>query len=100
MTSQVLTLHDLIEICKEHNIPDDVRLLSDSGWECCETEVCGVWYSEIDNAIVLTNDSRKDVQDIIDEEAAMGQIITVDEYEVDCASWHTLTIDQTLKRLR
>lgn len=54
-----MTLAELNKICKDNNIPEDVRLLSDSGWECCETEMDGVWYSEIDNAIVFTQESEE-----------------------------------------
>ena len=51
-----MTLAELNEICRQNNIQDDVTLLSDSGWECCETEMNGVWYSEIDNMIVFTQE--------------------------------------------
>lgn len=77
-----MTLAELNEICKKNNIKDDVILLSDSGWECCETQMDGVWYSEIDHAIVFT------------------QVEDEDKYIVDKASWHDLTIDQELKRLK
>lgn len=37
-----MTLQELNNICKSNNIPDDVKLLSDSGWEVFETEMDGV----------------------------------------------------------
>lgn len=49
-----MTLSELNEICKRNNIKEDVKLLSDSGWECCETDMDGVWYSEIEHVIVFT----------------------------------------------
>lgn len=52
-----MTLAELNEICEKNNIKDDVILLSDSRWECCETKMDGVWYSEIDNMIVFTQEA-------------------------------------------
>lgn len=75
-----MTLAELNEICKRNNIKDDVALLSDSGWECSETEMNGVWYSAIDHAIVFTQGYEE-------------------KYVVDKASWHELTINQELRRL-
>ena len=49
-----MTLGKFKEICQQNNIPDDVELLSDSGWECCETDMNGVWYSKEANCIVFT----------------------------------------------
>lgn len=59
-----MTLAELNDICKRNNIPDDVTLLSDSGWECCETEMNGVWYSEIDNMIVFTQEAGEKKYDV------------------------------------
>lgn len=77
-----MTLAELNEICRKNNIKDDVRLFSDSGWECCETPMNGIWYSEIDNAIVFVQESE------------------AEEYIVDGASWHDLSNNQKLKRLK
>lgn len=49
-----MTLAKLKELCQQNNIPDDVELLSDSGWECGETDMDGVWYSKEANCIVFT----------------------------------------------
>lgn len=49
-----MTLQELNNICNKNNIPDDVKLLSDSGWECYETEMDGVYYSKKDNTIIFT----------------------------------------------
>lgn len=77
-----MTLAELNDICKRNNIPDDVTLLSDSGWECCETEMNGVWYSEIDNAIVFTQGKYEKA------------------YGVSDAKCHILTRNQELRRLK
>lgn len=49
-----MTFEKLAKIIKENNIPEDVHLMSDSGWECCATEMDGVWYAAEDNEIVFT----------------------------------------------
>lgn len=49
-----MTLEKLKELCQQNIIPDDVELLSDSGWECGETDMDGVWYSKEANCIVFT----------------------------------------------
>ncbi len=49
-----MTLAKFKELCQQNNIPDDVELLSDSGWECGETDMDGVWYSKEANCIVFT----------------------------------------------
>lgn len=40
-----MTFELLTEIIKENNIPSNVELLSDSGWECSETGMNGVYYN-------------------------------------------------------
>lgn len=49
-----MTLQKLNELCSKHNIPKDVKLLSDSGWECGDTEMDGVYYCKQSNVIVFT----------------------------------------------
>lgn len=49
-----MTLQLLNELCEKNNIPKDVALLSDSGWECSETEMNGVWYNKDENTIIFT----------------------------------------------
>ncbi len=80
-----MTLAMLNDICNRNNIPEDVTLLSDSNWECCETQIGAVWYSEIDNAIVLTQ-----------SEYGNGD----HQYKVDDQSWHDMTHNQTLVLLK
>ena len=49
-----MTINLLNQLIKDNNISKDVKLLSDSGWECSETEIGGVWYSESYNTIIFT----------------------------------------------
>lgn len=49
-----MTLKKLNELCKKYNVPDNVLLESDSGWECCETEMDGVYYNKRINTIIFT----------------------------------------------
>ena len=44
--SNDMTFEQLSNIIAENNIPHDVELQSDSGWECCETDMNGVYYDE------------------------------------------------------
>ena len=51
-----MTFEQLNKIIKENNIPENVHLLSDSGWECDATEMDGVYYNKNENVIVFTQD--------------------------------------------
>lgn len=51
-----MTFELLSNIIEEHNIPKNVHLLSDSGWECSETEMDGVFYNRNENKLVITQD--------------------------------------------
>ena len=49
-----MTFELLDKIIKENNIPKSVTLLSDSGWECSETDMNGIYYNSDDNVIIFT----------------------------------------------
>lgn len=49
-----MTFEKLQQIIEENNIPHDVQLQSDSGWECCETEMDGVYYDAEENRLIFT----------------------------------------------
>lgn len=49
-----MTFELLNKIISDNNIPHDVVLQSDSGWECCETETDGVLYNRSTNTIIFT----------------------------------------------
>lgn len=42
------------KLVEKYNIPDDAEMYSDSGWECSETDMDGVWYNEKRNEIIFT----------------------------------------------
>ena len=49
-----MTFKKLKELIEKHNIPSNVELLSDSGWECNETDMDGVFYNQKENHIIFT----------------------------------------------
>lgn len=49
-----MTFEKLKKAIDKNNIPYNVHLQSDSGWECSETEMDGVYYSREKNLIVFT----------------------------------------------
>lgn len=55
-----MTFTKLKEIIEFHKIPEDVQLMSDSGWECDATEMDGVYYNKTENVIVFTQGADKD----------------------------------------
>lgn len=52
-----MTFEYLNEIIQQYNIPHNVRLMSDSGWECDATDMNGIFYNEKENIIVFTQNS-------------------------------------------
>ena len=55
----VRTFDILQKIIKKHNIPRNVHLTSDSGWECNATEMDGIYYNQSINEIVFTQEGSK-----------------------------------------
>jgi len=49
-----MTFGALKEIIDRNKIPDNVLLLSHSGWECNATHMDGIWYCKDKNVIVIT----------------------------------------------
>ena len=49
-----MKLNTILELINKHNIPEDVLLQSDSGWECDATDMDGVYYNRKLNVIVFT----------------------------------------------
>lgn len=56
MNGEIMTFERLSNLINKYNIPKNVHLLSDSGWECYETEMCGVYYSKEQNVIIFTQE--------------------------------------------
>ena len=48
-----MTVKELKQILTTNNIPEDARLMSDSGWECCATDMDGVYYNPKENIVVF-----------------------------------------------
>lgn len=49
-----MTLELLNKIIEENNITKDVHLMSDSGWECCKSEMNGIYYNRKENTLIFT----------------------------------------------
>lgn len=49
-----MTFDLLNRLIEENNIPRNVKLMSDSGWECDATDMNGVWHNRECNTIVFT----------------------------------------------
>lgn len=49
-----MEINAILKLINKHNIPDDVLLRSDSGWECDATDMDGVYYNRKLNVIVFT----------------------------------------------
>lgn len=56
MNEEIMTFEKLNNLINKYNIPKNVHLLSDSGWECNETEMCGVYYNKKENIIIFTQE--------------------------------------------
>ena len=54
-----MTYKELKEIFTKNNIPEDAHLMSDSGWECCATDMNGIYYNNESNTIVFTQSLSK-----------------------------------------
>lgn len=54
MNDEIMTFERLSNLINKYNIPKNVHLLSDSGWECDATEMCGVYYNKKQKVIVFT----------------------------------------------
>lgn len=49
-----MKFYELVELFDKFGVSEDVKLKSDSGWECSATEMNGVFYNEKENLIVFT----------------------------------------------
>ena len=48
-----MTFTILKKVMEEHSIPDDAKLMSDSGWECSATNMDGIYYNRDKNVVVF-----------------------------------------------
>ena len=51
-----MTYELLTKIIEENNIPKNVKMMSDSGWECDETEMDGIFYNKQENKMIFTQE--------------------------------------------
>lgn len=53
-----MTFAELSKLISDNNIPEDVVLMSDSGWECGATDMDGVYYNDFLNMIIFSQDTH------------------------------------------
>ena len=70
-----MTFNELEDIITRNNIPKNVRLLSDSGWECGETEMDGVYYDETENTLIFTQEINQ-YDDYFNEIKCVGGVFS------------------------
>ena len=54
-----MTIGELTKIVKDHNIPADATMLSDSKWECSPTDMDGIYYNKKYNELMFTQNGDK-----------------------------------------
>lgn len=82
-----ITFNQLHQYIKENNIPEDVKLLSDSGWECNATGIRAAYYNRENNVLFLYQDKDPDFcasEDIEDKQRREAtQLLSDDFYYKD-----------------
>lgn len=51
-----MTFDKLNKILQKNKISKNVKFMSDSGWECCATEMNGIYYNKKENIIIFTQE--------------------------------------------
>ena len=74
-----MTFQKLFNILTQYNIPFNVHIMSDSGWECGPTEMNGIWYNQKENLLIFTQGGAFDEY-------------KVEGYDLDASDWQELTI--------
>lgn len=77
-----MTIGKVLEVMNAYIIPLNVHIMSDSGWECNETEMNGIWYNRKTNTMIFTQDGgewdsyaeEKDWVCVYGESSPHGQI--------------------------
>ena len=49
-----MTYAELTKLFEDNDIPKDAKLQSDSGWECCATDLERAYYNRKTNTVVFT----------------------------------------------
>ena len=78
-----MTFEKLSKLIEKYKIPKEVHLLSDSGWECSETEMEGVYYNEKENVIVFTQEISEYEKYDKRNERYVGDFIALGEEDVE-----------------
>lgn len=60
-----MTANKLAKILLDANLPDNVVIMSDSGWECWATDMDGIFYNAEENYMVVTQGSKYDLDEYI-----------------------------------
>lgn len=55
-----MTFEKLAILIERYNIPHDVEILSDSGWECNATNMDGIYYSKKEKTIIFTQGTGRE----------------------------------------
>ena len=55
-----MTFEKLALLIERYNIPHDVEILSDSGWECNATNMDGIYYSKKEKTIIFTQGTGRE----------------------------------------
>lgn len=71
----------LQKIIEENQIPNDVELLSDSGWECCATNMDAIFYNPTSNTIVFTQGYKSHVASCINYVEDPGWVLLFNKGE-------------------
>lgn len=53
-----MTFNKVNEILKEAGVPGDAKFMSNSRWECCATDMDGIYYSKEENTVIFTQGSK------------------------------------------
>lgn len=67
-----MTLEQLTDLMIQNNIPLNVRLMSDSGWECDATEMNGIWYHKKNNILVFTQGGKYEKEKYLEHDEGFG----------------------------
>lgn len=73
-----MTVQKINKLFEENNIPDDARLMSDSGWECSASDMDGVYYNRAKNIIVFTQGTESSYIDDFHPELEWELLYRVD----------------------
>ena len=84
MKDEIMTFERLSNLINKYNIPKNVHLLSDSGWECNATEMSGIYYNKKLNVIIFTQKiSEYEIYDKRNKYCIKGFVALKDEEKIN-----------------